>query len=146
MPMAQLIITAVTLAGRTNSEVARDYGVSRYCVVAPINEVKARLAEVGADLADGPSTAVDHSASDFQLKPLAIGALQSYSSLSVCCGASRPVLTAESLAMLGYGGVAMIALALVPRRRRRSCRPRRPTAPRRYGVRRSSGPTSAPVG
>jgi transposase InsO family protein len=32
MPMAQLIITAVTLEGRTKSEVARDYGVSRYWV------------------------------------------------------------------------------------------------------------------
>jgi transposase-like protein len=32
MPMAQLIITAVTVEGRTKSEVARDYGVSRYWV------------------------------------------------------------------------------------------------------------------
>jgi transposase InsO family protein len=32
MPMAQLIITAVTAEGRTKSEVARDYGVSRYWV------------------------------------------------------------------------------------------------------------------
>ncbi len=30
--MAQLIITAVTVEGRTKSEVARDYGVSRYWV------------------------------------------------------------------------------------------------------------------
>ena len=28
--------------------------------------------------------------------------------------ASQPALTAQSLAMLGYGGVAMIGLALVP--------------------------------
>jgi Homeodomain-like domain len=32
MPMAQLIITTVTVEGRTKSEVARDYGVSRYWV------------------------------------------------------------------------------------------------------------------
>jgi transposase InsO family protein len=32
MPMAQLIITAVTVEGRTKSEVARDYSVSRYWV------------------------------------------------------------------------------------------------------------------
>src|SRR5829696_1123906 len=32
MPMAQLIITAVTVEGRTKTEVARDYGVSRYWV------------------------------------------------------------------------------------------------------------------
>ena len=32
MPMAQLIITAVTVEGRSKSEVARDYGVSRYWV------------------------------------------------------------------------------------------------------------------
>jgi transposase InsO family protein len=32
MPMAQLIITAVTVEGRTKSEVARDYRVSRYWV------------------------------------------------------------------------------------------------------------------
>jgi transposase len=32
MAMAQLIITAVTVEGRTKSEVARDYGVSRYWV------------------------------------------------------------------------------------------------------------------
>src|SRR5215213_6603774 len=32
MPMAQLIITAVTVEGRFKSEVARDYGVSRYWV------------------------------------------------------------------------------------------------------------------
>jgi transposase len=32
MPMAQLIITAVTMEGRTKSEVARDYRVSRYWV------------------------------------------------------------------------------------------------------------------
>jgi transposase InsO family protein len=32
MPMAQLIITAVIVEGRTKSEVARDYGVSRYWV------------------------------------------------------------------------------------------------------------------
>jgi transposase len=32
MPMVQLIITAVTVEGRTKSEVARDYGVSRYWV------------------------------------------------------------------------------------------------------------------
>src|SRR5215218_16195 len=30
MPMAQLIITAVTVEGRSKSEVARDYGVSRF--------------------------------------------------------------------------------------------------------------------
>ena len=32
MPMAQLIITAVTVEGRTKSDVARHYGVSRYWV------------------------------------------------------------------------------------------------------------------
>ena len=32
MAMAQLIITAVTVEGRTPTEVARDYGVSRYWV------------------------------------------------------------------------------------------------------------------
>ena len=32
MAMAQLIITAVTVEGRTKTEVARDYGVSRYWV------------------------------------------------------------------------------------------------------------------
>jgi hypothetical protein len=32
--MAKLIITAVTVEGRTKSEVARDYGVSRYWVGA----------------------------------------------------------------------------------------------------------------
>ena len=32
MPMAQLIMTAVTVEGRSKSEVARDYGVSRYWV------------------------------------------------------------------------------------------------------------------
>jgi len=32
MSMARLIITAVTLEHRTKSEVARDYGVSRYWV------------------------------------------------------------------------------------------------------------------
>ncbi len=32
MPMAQLIITAVAVEGRSKSEVARDYGVSRYWV------------------------------------------------------------------------------------------------------------------
>jgi transposase len=32
MAMAQLIITAVFVEGRTKSEVARDYGVSRYWV------------------------------------------------------------------------------------------------------------------
>src|SRR5829696_6066769 len=32
MPMAQLIITAVTVEGRSKSEVARDYGVSRFWV------------------------------------------------------------------------------------------------------------------
>ena len=32
MPMAQLIITAVTVEGRTKGEVARGYGVSRYRV------------------------------------------------------------------------------------------------------------------
>ena len=32
MPMARLIITAVTVAGRTKSEVAHDYGLSRYWV------------------------------------------------------------------------------------------------------------------
>lgn len=47
---------------------------NRQFAVAPINEVKARLAEAGAEVGDGPSTAVDHSASAFQLKPLVIGA------------------------------------------------------------------------
>ena len=32
MSQARLIITAVTLEGRTRNEVARDYGVSRYWV------------------------------------------------------------------------------------------------------------------
>src|SRR5215213_6443681 len=32
MPMAQLIITAVTVEGRSKSEVARDYGVSRFWI------------------------------------------------------------------------------------------------------------------
>ena len=37
---------------------------------APISEVKARLAEVGADIAAGSSSAVDHSASEFYREPL----------------------------------------------------------------------------
>ena len=32
MARAQLIITAVVVEGRSNTEVARDYGVSRYWV------------------------------------------------------------------------------------------------------------------
>ena len=37
---------------------------------APISEVKTRLAEVGANMAAGPATAVDHSASEFYREPL----------------------------------------------------------------------------
>jgi FAD/FMN-containing dehydrogenase len=40
---------------------------------APISEVKARLAEVGADIAAGSSSAVDHSASEFYREPLPSG-------------------------------------------------------------------------
>ena len=41
---------------------------------APISEVKARLAEVGADIGAGLSSAVDHSASEFYGEPLPSGA------------------------------------------------------------------------
>ena len=40
MPMAQLIITAVIVEGRTKTEVARDYGVSRYWVQQLVQPVR----------------------------------------------------------------------------------------------------------
>jgi FAD/FMN-containing dehydrogenase len=42
---------------------------SRQLTPAPISDVKARLADVGAEVGDGTSTAVDHSASEFYREP-----------------------------------------------------------------------------
>lgn len=42
---------------------------NRQFAAAPINDVKARLAEVGAEVGDAPSATVDHSASEFHLEP-----------------------------------------------------------------------------
>ncbi len=43
---------------------------NRQCAAAPINDVKAQLAEFGAEIGAGSSTAVDHSASEFHREPL----------------------------------------------------------------------------
>ena len=53
--MAQLIITAVTLEGRTKSEVARDYGVSRFWVQQLIKRFDA---EGVAALQPGPAVRI----------------------------------------------------------------------------------------
>ena len=42
MSKAQLVITAVVLEGRSKSEVARDYGISRYWVQQLVNAMKPR--------------------------------------------------------------------------------------------------------
>jgi FAD/FMN-containing dehydrogenase len=43
---------------------------SRRLPAAPISEVKAQLAKIGAEVGDGSSSAVDHSASEFYSRPL----------------------------------------------------------------------------
>lgn len=43
---------------------------NRQLSLAPISEVKAQLASFGAEIGAGPTTAVDHSASEFQRQPL----------------------------------------------------------------------------
>ena len=48
-------------------------GKRREFSAAPISDVKARLAEVGAVVGAGPATAVDHSASEFYGEPLPSG-------------------------------------------------------------------------
>jgi transposase len=43
MSLARLVITAVKVEGRTKSEVARDYGVSRFWVQQLVHRFEARV-------------------------------------------------------------------------------------------------------
>jgi FAD/FMN-containing dehydrogenase len=104
---------ALTHFGRLAGAAARN----RRFAAAPMNEVKARLAEVGAEVGDGPSTGVDHSASDFQFEPFPASLA---SALVDAVMTNRIAGQARELALTPLGGaynrVAADATAFVHRR------------------------------
>ena len=68
---------------------------------APISDVKARLADVGAEVGDGTSTAVEHSASEFYGEPLPASIA---SSLADALTTDRIPGQARELALTPMGG------------------------------------------
>jgi FAD/FMN-containing dehydrogenase len=74
---------------------------NRQLSVAPISEVKAQLAEFGAGIGAGPSTAVDHSASEFQRQPLPTAVT---SAMGYALNADRIPGQARELALTPMGG------------------------------------------
>jgi transposase len=40
MSLARLVITAVTVGGHSKSQVARDYGVTRFCVQTLVKDIR----------------------------------------------------------------------------------------------------------
>ena len=74
---------------------------NRQFAAAPINDVKARLAEVGAEVGDAPSAAADHSASEFHLEPCSAAIA---SALVDAITANRIAGQARELALTPLGG------------------------------------------
>ena len=74
---------------------------NRQFAAAPINDVKARLAEVGAEVGDAPSATVDHSASEFHLEPCPAAIA---SALVEAVTANRIAGQARELALTPLGG------------------------------------------
>jgi FAD/FMN-containing dehydrogenase len=78
VPVTAHLVGAMIADDETAADALTDFeqlasapvGQRREFPAAPISEVKTRLAEVGANMAAGPATAVDHSASEFYREPL----------------------------------------------------------------------------
>ncbi|MFZ1115089.1 MAG: FAD-binding oxidoreductase [Propionibacteriaceae bacterium] len=78
VPVTAHLVGAMIADDETAADVLTDFeqlasapvGQRQEFPAAPISEVKTRLAEVGANMAAGPATAVDHSASEFYREPL----------------------------------------------------------------------------